>query len=75
MFPLLVKRTEDAEEAYIDTFEYLATLPVLGAVPADEAAELIDEVLLAALYRTRTNDRAWLSAALAAGVTRREASR
>jgi hypothetical protein len=75
MFPLLVKRTEDAEKTYIDAFEYLGALPVLGALSSDEAAELIDEVLLASLHGTKTNGRAWLSAALAAGVTRREASR
>jgi hypothetical protein len=75
MLPIPVTRTEVPEQTYIAGFEYLATLPVLLAVPFDEATDLIDEVLLAALYRSRTNDPAWLSAALTTAVERLEASR
>lgn len=66
--------TDEYERLYEESFRQLASLPVIVGMPAAEAGELIDAVLLASLYRNRANPSQWLAAALTDAATRKEES-
>lgn len=72
MVPNIVSDGEETARIYAESFHNLAALPMLAGIPADRAAELIDDVLVASLFRPRANLEQWLTGALAMAVKQME---
>ncbi|HEY0140365.1 MAG TPA: hypothetical protein VGF48_05680 [Thermoanaerobaculia bacterium] len=74
MVPHMVNDNDETARLYEESFQRLATLPVLARIPPGQAAELIDDVLVASLFRRRANLEQWLTGALTLAVKQMEES-